>query len=420
MMGPRRILYIDLAPAVGGSVISLYLLVKGLDRARYEPRVVLCSSNGYVQRFRDLGVAVMTVETQTAGQLSSEASEGEGGGIWLALRRSRFAQMLRKSTFGRSLVHVVGFFVRTWPALQQTARRLAELIESTQPDLVHLNDVVCVSRAGILAARRQGVPAICHLRAMAWRNAFDRRLSRWLRGYICISEAVQRHQRQLGGRTGPSWVVYNGLDLDDYETLVDRATARRELDLALGPEDMVVGCVGRLVEWKGQHIFLQALGQLAPRYPRLRGLVVGAPESHSGAYAQELRDLADRPGLRDRVIFTGFRQDVPRLLSGMDVMVHASTAPEPFGRVLIEAMAAGTTVIGTRAGAVPEIIEDRVTGLLVAPGDVDAMAEAIAYALDHPDERGRWQRAARQVVGDQFDVRRYVRGVEQVYEALLN
>jgi glycosyltransferase involved in cell wall biosynthesis len=420
MTGPRRILYIDLAPAVGGSVISLYLLVKGLDRAHYEPYVVLSSTNGYVQRFRDLGVTVMTVEGQAAGQPLAEKSEGDNSGGWSALRRSRLAHVLRQSALGRGLVHLVGFCVHTWPALQSTARRLQELIESVHPDLVHLNDVVCVSRAGILAAKRRRVPAICHLRAMAWRNHLDRRISRSLRGYICISEAVQRYQRKLGGRTEPSWVVYNGLDLSEYEDTLLRAIARRGLDLSLAPEDRIVGCVGRLVEWKGQHIFLQALGRLAPRYPRLRGLVVGAPESHSEAYAQELRDLTERLGLTERVIFTGFRQDVPRLLSGMDVMVHASTAPEPFGRVLIEAMAAGTTVVGTRAGAVPEIIEDQVTGLLVTPGDADAMAEAIAYALDHPQERDRWQRAARQAVSERFDVRRYVEGVERVYEALLN
>jgi mannosyltransferase len=95
-------------------------------------------------------------------------------------------------------------------------------------------------------------------------------------------------------------------------------------------------------------------------------------------------------------------------------------APEPFGRVLIEAMAAGATVIGARDGAVPEIVQDGVTGMLVPPGDVDALASAMDYALRHSTQRATWQNAARQRVAARFGADDYVRGVEQVYEELLD
>jgi glycosyltransferase involved in cell wall biosynthesis len=103
----------------------------------------------------------------------------------------------------------------------------------------------------------------------------------------------------------------------------------------------------------------------------------------------------------------------------MDVLVHASTAPEPFGRVIIEGMAAGTPVVGTNAGAVPEIIEDKVTGLLVPPGDAGAMAEAIAWVLEHPQEAQAMRLAARRAVELRFTTERYVQGVERVYEEIL-
>ena len=408
---PWRILFIDLAPAVGGSVISLYHLVKGLNPNYYEPHVILCASNGYASRFRDLGVKVRLLGESIASP--SGGSEGR----WSGLRQSRLSRWVKRSRFGEQLVHLAGFYLRTYPGLRAEARALREIMVAVRPDLVHLNDVICVSRAGIMAARQANIPAICHVRALTTRNHFDRRLSRALRGYICISHAVERHVAGLGGRIGPCWIVYNGIDLDEFADHASRASVRTEFGLE--PQDVLVGCVGRLVAWKGQRVFLQALARLAPSYPHLRGLIVGAAEANSQGYAQELASLVQTSALEKVVTFTGFCQDVSRLLTGMDIMVHASTAPEPFGRVIIEGMAAGVPVIGTNAGAVPEIIQDGINGLLVAPDDIDAMAEGIAYALDHPEERDAWRREARYTVEQKFTAARYVRGVEQVYEEIL-
>jgi len=282
---------------------------------------------------------------------------------------------------------------------------------------VHLNDIIGVTRPGVLAAKCLGIPAICHLRAMDARTFYDRWLSRSLRGYICISQAVDEHQRGLGGRTAPSWIAYNGLDLADIDQPVDADQVRAELGLR--GDDQVAGCVGRLVAWKGQEVFLRALALLAPQRPHLRGVIVGAPEGNTQDYARHLHELAAELGIAERLVWTGYREDVPRLLRALDVLVHASTAPEPFGRVLIEAMAAGVAVIGTRAGAVPEIIADGVNGLTVPPSDAGAMADAILRVLDHPDEAAAWRRAARTTVEQRFTLDAYVRSVKRVYEELL-
>jgi len=409
MPGVRRILYVDLAPSVGGSVISLYQLVKGLDRSRYEPHVLLRASNGYVPRFRALGVSVIVL-----GRVSSQ-ERVEAVGVE-SLRRSWTISWLKRYALGERLVHVVGFYVRAWPALRREAGEITQIIRTIKPDLVHLNDDVCVSRSGIMAARRAHVPAICHLRAMAWRNHFDRWISRWLRGYICISQAVDAHQRKLGGRVDPSWVVYNGLDLTEFDAPADRAELRAQWGLNDGDE--IVACVGRLVAWKGQHVLIEALARLAPDRPRLRALIVGDAGSSDQGYAQELKDLARALGVEDRVILTGFRDDIASLLHGVDVLVHTSTLPEPFGRVIIEGMAAGAPVVGANAGAVPEIIQDGVNGLLTPPGDAWALAQAIARILDHPDEAQAMRQAARQAIETRFTTARYVSDVEHVYEVI--
>ena len=422
-MRSKRILYVELAPAVGGSVISLYQLVKGLDRERYTPLVMMRAGNPYVERFRALDVPVATLGEADRGDAVQSAQESAPL-RWEGLRQSGLAGGLKRSAIGEGLVHLAGFYLRTWPELRREAQALGEQFEalaqgSGRPDLVHLNDVLCVSRAGIMAARRAGLPAICHLRAMAWRNHADRRLSHYLRGYICISQAVDAYQRRLGGRTSPSWIVYNGLDLAEFPDDLPRTAGEARRELGLCVDDQVVGCVGRLVAWKGQEVLLRALAELAPQFPRLRGLIVGAPERGGEGYVEQLQRLVASLGLEDRVVFTGFRRDVPRLLSALNILAHTSTAPEPFGRVLIEGMAAGVAVIGAAAGAVPEIITDGVNGRTVPPNDPRALAEALADALTHPAEWERWRRAARDAVAQRFTTEVYVQGVQRVYEEIL-
>ena len=418
MLRPHRILYIDLAPSVGGSVISLYHLVKGLSRDRYEPHVVLSRSNSYAARFTELDIDVITVGDDA---IPRHAEQGTGGGIVSGLRRSQGARWLKRSPMGEWAVHTAGFHLRTLPTVRRAALELGRVIRDSRPDLVHLNDVVCVSRAGIMAAHRARVPALCHLRAMAGRNHFDRRISRSLRGFICISRAVDRHQRRLGGRVEPSWVVYNGLDLRELDDLGTDRSIRTEMDAEFGfhPDDVILGCIGRLVAWKGHHVFLNAVAEIYSAYPKVRVLIVGSAQEHERSYAQELVDLAHERGLSEIVTFTGYRRDALRLLRGMDVMVHASIAPEPFGRVIIEGMAAGAVVIGTDAGAVAEIIQDGVTGFLVPPNDPESMAQRLAYVIDRPRQRDVWRQAARRTVERRFTAEQYVVGIEQIYESVL-
>ena len=173
---PWRILFIDLAPAVGGSVISLYHLVRGLNPNRYEPHVILCASNGYASRFRDLGIKVTLFGDAVA------LHSGSGEERWSGLRQSSLSRWAKRSKLGEQLVHLAGFYLRTYPGLRAEARALREIMVAVRPDLVHLNDVVCVSRAGIMVARQLNIPAICHVRALTTRNHFDRRLSLALLG----------------------------------------------------------------------------------------------------------------------------------------------------------------------------------------------------------------------------------------------
>lgn len=164
--------------------------------------------------------------------------------------------------------------------------------------------------------------------------------------------------------------------------------------------DPVVGIVGRISPTKGQRQFLDAAAIVAEGRADVRFQVIGGALFGENGYEAGLREQAARLGLGDRVEFTGWVSDPAERLRGLTLLVHASPVPEPFGQVVVEAMAAGVPVVATAAGGVPEILDPgaasavasgwrrTATGVLVAPGDAAALAEAIDAALEDDDRAG--------------------------------
>jgi glycosyltransferase involved in cell wall biosynthesis len=176
-------------------------------------------------------------------------------------------------------------------------------------------------------------------------------------------------------------VVHNGVDLDEFSGIADTDTGALRRSLGLPEHVYLAGLFGRLAPWKGQHIALEALARL----PELHLVLVGSALFGEGAYVESLRQQAARLGVEDRLTFAGFRDDMPAWMKAVDVILHTSTEPEPFGRVIIEGMAAGRPVIAASAGGVTEIVRHRKNGWLVAPGNVEALVEAIETLQAAPE-----------------------------------
>jgi glycosyltransferase involved in cell wall biosynthesis len=302
---------------------------------------------------------------------------------------------------------------RTWPA----ARSIAQTIRQQSIALVHLNDTPTAHRAGIIGSRMAGVPCICHARSLVPLAWLDHLLTRSVARFIFISRAVADFHHTYGIASGRGVVVHNALDLSPYQAL-DRAGARRALGLR--ESHIGIGSVGRLVPWKGQHVLLSALSTLPPRFPHLRCFFAGTPESHTVAYQQQLQDMTVQLGLAGMVRFLGFEDDIPRLLAALDMVVHSAIEPEPFGRVLIEGMAAGLPIIATNGGGAPEVVVDGETGLLVPPNDASALAAAIARLAEDPALGRALGARGRQRASEQFAIEHHVAAIENVYRSVLN
>jgi glycosyltransferase involved in cell wall biosynthesis len=177
--------------------------------------------------------------------------------------------------------------------------------------------------------------------------------------------------------------------------------------------------VARFSPIKGQHVFVDAVELLAPRYPDAEFVLAGAPLFGEDGYARSVRNQATGSLIGDRIRFLNFVEDVPRLLDSLDVVVHASLYAEGFGQTVAEAMLAGKAVVASSAGGPGEIIEDGVTGLLVPPGDAQALANAIDDLLSDPERAREMGRLAREAALERYDIRKTTQSIEAVYEKVL-
>ena len=264
------------------------------------------------------------------------------------------------------------------PAARAMLRLVGEIARAARGhDVIYANSqkAFLLSAAASLLARR---PLVWHLHDILDSRHFgaaQRRaqvLAANARAALVIvpSQAAADAFVAAGGRAALVRVVPNGVE--------DRSLPERPSRAALGlPDGPLAGVFSRLARWKGQHVALEALADL----PDLSLVIAGNAMFGEDAYAAELAAMVDRLGLGDRVRFLGRRDDVMALMQAVDVVIHPSVDPEPFGLTLVEAMFAGTPVVASDAGAAGEIVTDGETGYLFTPGNPACLAASVRRAL---------------------------------------
>lgn len=213
-------------------------------------------------------------------------------------------------------------------------------------------------------------------------------------------------------------VIYNGSDVTRFAPGPASEVLRAELGLEAG--SLVVGIVGRLVRWKGHPEFLRMAALVAKNVPNVRFLIIGDTTFGPGSYGNELRELVETLGLAEKVVFTGGRDDVPELMRLLDVFIHASITPEPFGLVITEAMAAGLPVIASSLGGPKEIVQDGRNGFLVDPRDHRVCADSVIRLCQDEKLRTSLGEAARQTVVERFSITNFSMQMADVYRQLAN
>lgn len=288
--------------------------------------------------------------------------------------------------------------------------RLRRIIREHQPDLVHLHSRRGADTLGAIAAHLEGVRCVMSRRV-------DNPESRWLvpfkyRFYdhvITISEGIARVLRDCGVDDARITCVRSALNADEFAQPADKPWFRSTFALEEGAP--TIGVVAQLIPRKGHRYLLAAMPALLERFPSLTVLCFG-----QGPLQEELTAAAR--SFAGHVRLLGFRDDLPRILPNLDLLVHPAER-EGLGVSLIQAAAAGVPIVASRAGGMPEIVRDGVNGLLVAPGDVTDLTLKISELIADPDKSLEMGVAGQRLVRNEFSVAAMAAGNAAVYRRVL-
>ena len=388
---PRRVLLVEINHdgTFGGSHQALFDLARNLDAARYTPVVLFYEDNPFAQKLRKLGIRVQTWDAEWM----REHGKREG---WFAP--------------GRAL------------RLGAAVARRVSFLRRERIDLVHINNSPSFSYYDWLpAARIVGIPCVTHLRGELYpmRNGVIRWLNRRFDHYIAISSYISGVLANENFPRDRITQIEDGIDADAFLSRVQRSRDDVRSELGVAPAQLLAVMVGHLREWKGQDVVLRALAQLTPEErSTLRVVFAGADDPMDIAFRARLDSLVREHGLDKCVAFLGGRGDVPDLMNAADMVLHASTRPEPFGLVLLEGMILGRLVIAAALGGPLEILTDD-SGWTFDPRDPSALAELLRRVVADPQISASYSRTATSKAAT-FSARRTATRVQDLYAVLLN
>lgn len=382
--GPS-VLFVDQSGQLGGAELSLLPLVTLLATRR---EVLLLTDGPFRHRLESMGITVHLAVDERVSRINKDTVRLG----WLFALPGIFRQI---------------------QAIARHARRFDILFLNTQKALV----------LGALGKPLHRRKIIWHLRDIMTREHFgplQRLVVKWVTRYAVDHVVANSHATAaslaelLKCDPATILVVHNGVDAGEFDQVDDRCTKEVRGLLGLAEDARVVGLFGRLAPWKGQHVAIDALAQI----PGLHLVLVGSALFGEQAYEQSLRERAALLGIADRVHFAGFRDDMPRWMRAVDLILHTSTVPEPFGRVIIEGMAAGRPVIAAAAGGVVEILRHLENGWLVTPSDPTALAAAIEALYAAPALAERLAAKGKLDVRQHFSLTAYVARMNQMIHSV--
>lgn len=385
----RTILYFDHTAVFGGGEIALLNLIKALDPKQYVPVVVLASDGRLRDKLREAQIETHLIPLDDDVVQARKESLG-------------IHSLLRVGT-------IIGGLLYCW--------RLSRFIAKRRVDLVHTNSLKADILGGV-AARLASVPVVWHIRDRIepdYLPATIVTIFHWLLriipSYVIANSEATFRTLRLGSAAHSKLVA--GCVVHDGVVPVECPSITTQSETPL------IGIVGRISPWKGQHIFLRAAAAVRARFPKARFQIIGSALFDEGDYEKELHALAVSLGLSDSVEFTGFRPDVADLIGRLDILAHASTTGEPFGQVVAEGMMAGKPVVATNGGGVPEIIVDGISGRLVPMNDAPALAAAIIGFIENPESATEMGRAGRKRILAHFTIEQTAQKVQCIYDRLL-
>lgn len=375
----NNVLIVENSSGFGGSANSLANLITHLNKSKFHPIILLKKFGSQIDKIKNAEI-VKFKDYNEPGKLSS---------------------------FKYSLCFIKDIL--------SEAIKICFIIKKRQISLIHVNSNIITGIPAIMASRIVNVPCICHIRQTRKLIKRERFFAKFVNEFIILNKNAYEILRKDIPKEKLN-IIYNGLDLQVFDN-IERGNFKKEFNLYSSP---ILALVGRIVKGKGVKEFILAGKEVLKVKPNVKLVIVGDAKGEDDRYYKEVKQLVEKENLNQSVIFTGWRNDLNKLIVDFDILVHPYTYPEGLPNVLIEAMALKKSVITTNVPGSSEIVVDGVTGFLVAPGDIDAMVKKIIYLIDNPDLARQMGEKGRKRVEQYFNIKNTVAKIQELYMNILH
>lgn len=389
-----KIVFVNPVGVIGGAERVLLTMIAALlnTKPNIQLFLIVGTDGPLIEAAEKLGVQVKLVKLpEELNQLGDSAFKGSNRAVMGLILLFRLVKIL--------------------PNIGQYLREFQRSLQQLQSDLIHSNGIkthLLIALAGI-----KDIPIIWHIHDFYSSRPL---MARVLKGVsygaklgIAISEAVAKDAKTTLPKL-PIKIIYNAVDINYFSPIPSPPHT-----------PLKVGLVATFARWKGHDIFLAAASEIIKTYPNLnvRFCIVGGAiyKTRGSQFSeQELKDKAAHLEIADKVDFLGFQQDIAQVYRDLDIVIHASTQPEPFGLAIVEAMACGKPVIVSQAGGAAELFTHNYDGVGVPPGEPKALAAAIIDLLDHPEKRQLLSENARKTATKNFSHQRLGEQIITIYQ----
>lgn len=402
----KTILYADQAVSFGGSIVVLGSLVSAIDKKKFRP-IVVGEMSESILNYHMQGNADIYVMPRIFKYTH-----------WFKV--IRIANRIHPLVFKKIFIYLMSGIKSLFNTVYII--RLINIILKEKVDIVHVNNGMS-NLEPIIAAIVTGRKYVVHFHGVEKPGLVQRLLINRVHKYIVISRFLADALSENGFPRERMIVVPNpyqkshalGKELEENDK--DREELRARYNLEQG--DKVFAIVGRLVRWKGHIEFLNAAFIALESVPQAKALIIGDCSDGNIDYQNQIQKMVEDSEFSDRITMTGYVKDVSSLYAIMDVCVHTSIEPEPFGLVIIEAMANRVPVIASDLGAPKEIITDGANGYIVSPVQAQLLADKITQLLTDEKQREKMGESARLHVQEHYNDKNYAQTIENIYSDLL-
>jgi len=393
--GKIKILYIDNAVSFGGAIISISHLIKHLDLSKFTPLVISELNKKLLSDYIPKWVKTYSIK-HSFNYLHWSKINNISKQIKSASLRKLF---IYSSSIIRDLANL-GYFIK-----------LLCICLKDLPDIIHINNGLEIIEANIIS-KVFNIKCIVHQRGDSSANVFRKYFYKYTHAYIAVSEYTKQNMLSWGIPEYKILVMHDPILPQSLNSIKIPPLSKKSIE-------KYFGIFGRIVDWKGQKIFVKAAINILEKYPFYKAFIVGDAADSDNQYFKQINDLVAQSDAKDRICFTGYVQNPSKYYRIMDIVVHASTIPEPFGMVINEAMIHGVPVIASNEGGPVDIIEDGVDGVLIKPGDSKLLEKTLVSLLNDDKKRLEMGRKAKEKALRNFHINDYTNRMESLYVNLM-